>query len=230
MSTVLAIASALAMAMVTTAWGSDDAQRPLKEAVEGAIEAWAEFATTGSLSAVKTSFALDGPQFRQFEIEANDGGAKPDVGALEMEIFDLRPRLQDSTTATVWTRLQVSRIGFVPEVVSWDFDLINDGGGWLVWTVIPATTPPSDVTMAEPSSTTRPASPTTTLAAPRATQEPTVVRVPSPDPTVNATASAVAESSRGVRIPAVSAWIIVITLVGVAVAGYMAPRIDRRQD
>jgi hypothetical protein len=35
-------------------------------------------------------------------------------------------------------------------------------------------------------------------------------------------------TAKGTRLPALSAWIVVVTLVGVAVAGYMAPRIDRR--
>ena len=34
----------------------------------------------------------------------------------------------------------------------------------------------------------------------------------------------------GVRLPALSAWIIVITVIGVALAGYLAPRLDRRRE
>jgi hypothetical protein len=34
----------------------------------------------------------------------------------------------------------------------------------------------------------------------------------------------------GVRLPVLSAWVIVITIVGVALAGYLAPRIDRRRE
>jgi len=41
-------------------------------------------------------------------------------------------------------------------------------------------------------------------------------------------ATAAAVTAKGTRLPALSAWIVVVTLVGVAVAGYMAPRIDRR--
>jgi hypothetical protein len=37
-------------------------------------------------------------------------------------------------------------------------------------------------------------------------------------------------SKADVRLPALSAWIIVITVVSVALAGYLAPRIDRRAE
>ena len=34
----------------------------------------------------------------------------------------------------------------------------------------------------------------------------------------------------GVRLPALSAWIVVVTVIGVALAGYLAPRLDRGRE
>lgn len=225
---MLAIVSALTMAMGATAWGSDNVPRSLDEAVGAALDAWSEFATTGNLSAVGTSFALGGPQFRQFEVEASAGPSKPDAAAFEMKIRDIRLRRLGSTTATVWTRIQISRPGHIPEVVHWDFDLINEDGRWLVWTVVPAEAPSTDAAMeSSPPSTLT--SSTTTLAAGSAIQDPATARDPIREPVGSAQPSSLDASTKGVRIPALSAWIIVFTLVGVAVAGYLAPRVDRRK-
>ncbi|MFP4554073.1 MAG: hypothetical protein ACLFRT_09465 [Actinomycetota bacterium] len=226
--TVMVIVSAVIVAFTATARGSDDVPRSLEEAVAAALEGWSGFATTGNLSAVSTSFALGGPQFRQFEVEANAGGSKPDAGALEMKIRDLRLRRRGSTTATVWARIQVSRAGHIPEVGSWDFDLINEEGRWLVWTVVPAEPPPTGAAK-ESSPPTTLARSTTTLAADSQPHDLSLASAPNPEPVERTQPSSLDGSTRGVRIPALSAWIIVVTLVGVAAAGYLAPRVDRRK-
>lgn len=221
-ATVLGIGLSVALGSNATASASDDVPGSIDQAVQAALDAWSDFATTGDLSTVGMSFVREGPQFRQFEIEANAWEPEAEADPLEMEVLDLRLRKAGSTTTTVWVRVEVGRTGFVSEVRSWDVDLVKENGHWLVWTVVPVEGPPTEPARVE-------SGPTTTVTEGSTTVERPLSAVSSPPPAQSAQVSPSADSPRGVRIPALSAWIIVLTLAGVAVAGYMAPRIDRRE-
>ncbi len=200
----------------TTASATTDLPDPLVEEVHQAIDEWARFATTGELAELSSSFFPGGPQWRQFEAEVASPGAAPGVEPLRLEVRQIRLRSLDSTTATLWAEVAASRAGFISEIFGWDFDLIYGEGLWRVWTVVAATEP--TVSVHTPPTVIE----TTTTAVPASV-------VDSEARTFDGgTAAAKAESPKGTRLPALSAWIVVITVVGVAVAGYMAPRIDRK--
>lgn len=210
----LAAGIALLLTMRTAAVATENPQRPLVDVVHGALEAWSAFATSGDLSLLRPSFVLDGPQWRQLEAESSAFRQSRGGASLHMDTREVRLRRLDSNTATVWVEVEASRVGFVSQVFSWDFDLLRDNGRWLVWTVVPAERPANS---AQDTSTAVPDSnsiTTTTTTAQRSMPEPEAAAVS-------------AGSSTGTRIPVLSAWIVVVTVVGVAVAGYMAPRFDR---
>jgi hypothetical protein len=210
----LAAGLALQLAVGTAAAAAEDVPHPLVEAVHAALDAWSQFASAGDLSALGFSFAAGGPQWLQFEEESMPRRALPGKEPLRFEVLDLRLRRMDVAIATVWAEVEASRPGFVSEVFKWDFDLIRENGRWRVWTVVPAEAP-SEPAQVPPVTTSTVATTTTTHVAAAGSRE---------SPPV----AAAAGRSRGTRLPVVSAWIVVVTVVGVAVAGYMAPRIDRR--
>ncbi len=181
-----------------------------EEVVEIALEAWSQFTSLGALAALDGAFASGGPQFEQLAGETPVGDP-PVVFLVEETVV----RSRAGTSATVWASVWVEREGYRPEVLYWDFDLVRTGEGWRVWTVVPAERPDE----VAPSSTT----PTTTGATGRSLTQ----ARESSSPIATATPS---NSTTGVRLPALSAWIIVITIAGVALAGYLAPRIDRRRE
>jgi hypothetical protein len=207
-------------ALPTSATQSD-VPRPLVDAVSQALGEWGAFASTGDLTALRTGFAAGGPQRRQLEAESatwtDDGASKP----LRFVIRELRLRRLGTATATVWAQVEVTRPGFESQRFAWDFDLVLREGRWQVWTVVAARPPDAAPSVSEVAPETTATSPSTTVAS----------RSESPPETRELAVSPVAEATSpptGVRLPALSAWIIVITIVGVALAGYLAPRIDRR--
>jgi hypothetical protein len=194
---------------------ADELPKPLEEAIEGALDAWSEFAARGDLAATEGSFAASGPQRRRFELESSTNQVSP---GLSLRSRELRVRTMNEEIATVWAEIEVRRPGFRTEVVWWDFDLIEESTRWLVWTVVPAEFPPTAATaLLTPISTASELPGATPLA-------PTNTDTYAPE-----AAATEPDSPHGFRLPANVAWIIVVTLVGVAVAGYMAPRIDRRR-
>jgi hypothetical protein len=214
---LLALAAAFVPADDATASADPEAPEPLVEAVHEALDDWSQFATTGDLALVGTSFVVGGPQWAQFKTEAGAAEGRPGVEPLRFEVRHLRLRALDATTATLWAEVAASRTGFESEIYAWDFDLIYRDGLWRVWTVVAADEPTAPVE-------TQPAwAEATTTTAP-----PAQVFDPEPRGFEEGTAAAAAVTAKGTRLSALSAWIVVITLVSVAVAGYMAPRIDRR--
>jgi hypothetical protein len=185
--------------------------------VHRALDEWSQFATTADLALVGSSFVVGGPQWSQFKAEAGAGEGTPGAIPLRFEVRRLWLRSLDVTTATLWADVAASRIGYDSEILGWDFDLIYRDGQWRVWTVVAADEPTAPVE-------TQPAgAETTTTSAP-----PAQVFDSEPRDFEEGTATAAAVTAKGTRLPALSAWVVVVTLVGVAVAGYMAPRIDRR--
>ena len=222
---VSALAAGVALALtasVAAALATEDVPQPQARAVHAALDAWSQFTATGDLSALGSSFVADGPQWRQFEAESAAWQAPTSTQTLRLELHELRPRHLDSTTATVWAKVKASRVGFVSEVFTWDFDLIHEKGRWQVWTVVAADEPPTS-TKAPITSTSALTEATTTT-----TAGATPLAVTEAGEVERSVAVAGTEAPRGTRLPLLSAWIVVITVVGVAVAGYMAPRIDRR--
>lgn len=214
---LLVLPSALAPTDHAAASAEPDAPQPLVEAVHRALDEWSHFATTCDLALVGSSFVVGGPQWIQFKAEAGTGEGTPGAEPLRFEVRLLRLRSLDVATATLWAEVAVSRIGFESEILEWDFDLIYGEGQWRVWTVVAADEPtaPAETKPAGAVGTT-----TTAPPAPAFDSEPRGFE--------DGMAAAASVTAKGTRLPALSAWIVVVTLVGVAVAGYMAPRIDRR--
>ena len=213
---LFALPAVLAQVDHAAASADPDVPEPLVEAVHQALDEWSQFATTRDLALVDASFAVGGPQWGQFMTEAGAGEGTPNAEPLRFEVRRLRARSLDSTTATLWAEVAARRTGFESEIFGWDFDLIYRDGQWRVWTVVAADEPTVPVE-------TPPAGAETTTSAP-----PAQVFDSEPRAFEEGAATAAAVTAKGTRLPALSAWIVVVTLVGVAVAGYMAPRIDRR--
>lgn len=213
---------AAALLAVVTVTGNSSAARaeltgPL-DTVEAAVAAWSTFATSGDFSSVDPWFVVGGPQWEQFETEA---AKSSQTAAIRFAVLDSVIRAKDDEWATVWARVEISRHDYRSEIFEWDFDLVHTSDGWRVWTVVPAERPsPEDppVVVRGSSAATEGTgvgdlSTTTTLA--------TAVLSP---------AKPAPSEAGGVRLPAMAAWIVVVTLIGVAATGYLAPRLDRRGD
>ena len=206
----------------------------LAATVIGAAAAWGEFAATGDLDAIEPWFAADGPQWRRFQQEATNRTRRQ---SLRFEVRELRLRRVTSTRSTVWARVTVDGDGLVPVVFGWDFDLVHRNGRWRVWTVVTAERPdPAEMATEQPSPA---ASPTTTsapvsmLTSPPTSTSTTVplTRPAADNPPLEPVVAAgpvAPPTAAGVRLPALSAWIIVITVAAVVAAGYLAPRLERR--
>lgn len=199
---------------------------PITDTVTDALVAWAQFATTGDVGTVETVFAVDGPQHLQFRNESAAWRASDISDPLRFTVQELRLRDIAAETATVWANVEVTRVGFRSQAFAWDFDLVLRDGQWKVWTVLAADRPPDGI--AATGSGSEAPMVATTLPQPRpdAIQSSTVA-----DSVASPTESgSPVQPSSGVRLPALSAWIIVITVVGVALAGYLAPRLDRKAE
>ncbi len=195
---------------------------PLVDAVSEALVAWEEFATTGDTAALESEFAVEGPQYRLLDEESSAWNRTDSLEPFRFTIRELDLRSVGPELATVWAGVEATRVGFESQTLSWDFDLIRRGGRWKVWTVLATERPETGSTTVEPGSEPSVTSTTATTAA------------PDTDPSEQAQSAAQpidsGSSKAGVRLPALSAWIIVITVVGVALAGYLAPRLDRRAE
>ena len=216
---VLSAVGLLLFAAFGASAADPDIPVPLVDAVRQALDEWAEFASTGDVTVIETGFALEGPQWRQLESES---AATKNPGRLEpfrFTVRELRLRSLGAESATVWARVEATRSGFESQIFSWDFDLIRSDGRWQVWTVVTAKPPPFAPAPDLPAQGTLVSSTTTTTAAPDESIKAATVGA--------AVAPTDPSAGGGVRLPALSAWIIVITVVGVALAGYLAPRLER---
>ena len=209
----------LAAVPISVSAADSDVPVPLANAVSEALAVWAQVATTGDNVLIGSAFVGGGPQYRQLEAESSAWDASDSLEPLRFTIRELLLRTSGPEHATVWASVEVTRVGFESETHSWDFDLIGRGGRWQVWTVLAADRPQSDTIPHVESSTTSTTSTTSALDEEPSEQEHTVAQgVDSGRP------------SSGVRLPAMSAWIVVVTVIGVALAGYLAPRLDRRRE
>lgn len=206
----------LVFLMSGAAWASTDPPEPPSEivvALDEALDSWSQFTATADLEVVRFAFVVAGPQLQQFVSEARESTF---VNPRQLTVHEIRLRRLDARTATVWAEVEVSQPGHIAQTFGWDFDFTLQDGRWLVWTVVAADRPTDLETVAWtlPTSTT----PTTSQLAPTSAPTQGGVEVLS-DPS----------NAAGTRIPALSAWVVVVTVVGVAVAGYVAPRLDRRR-
>ena len=192
---------------------------PLADAVSEALAAWTGFATHGDVTTIEAVFVVGGPQHRQWLEESTNWVAGDISEPLRFTVQELRLRSLRTQRATVWARVKASRIGFKSQMFSWDFDLIRRDGRWKVWTVLAADRPDVVQDLRIESST---SSTTSTTAAPY--EKPREQEYSAAQPLDSAAPRS------GVRLPVLSAWIIVITVVGVALAGYLAPRLDRGRE
>lgn len=200
----------------------DEVPAPLADAVDAALEAWAGFATTGGTAGIESAFVLGGPQHRQLLRESADMAVADGAEPLLFTILELRMRSVASERATVWARVEATRAGFESQTLTWDFDLLRVDGRWQVWTVLEAPRPRMAVTApsAEP--------PTSLVTTTSSLSTTTTVGTQPTDPMAAAVEAPPSKPNSGVRLPLLSAWIIVVSVVGVALAGYLAPRLDRR--
>lgn len=217
--TILAVAAALLLLVGIPAPASAESSDPptaLAEAVNEALESWSLFVATGDLESLRAGFVVGGPQWRQFESESRSVVDPPQ----QFILHDVGLRRLGGTAATVWAEVEVTRRSHVAETFGWDFDLVYQDGRWLVWTVVAGERPTASELPTAWSTTTSVVTPTPTE---KASNEPGM------DRGVRALTGGSLESP-GTHIPALSAWIVVVTVIGVAAAGYVAPRLDRRRE
>ena len=111
------------------------------DAVDEALMAWAEFATTGDTVGIESIFVVGGPQYRQLMAESSARTDTESPEPLHFIIRELRLRRLGPERSTVWARVEATRLGFESQILSWDFDLIRRDRRWQVWTVLAANRP-----------------------------------------------------------------------------------------
>lgn len=180
--------------------------------VVSALDGWSVFLTSGDVSDLSDAFAWGGPQWEQLRHEAKRGRTGAPV---TFEVVETVLRSQTEESVTVWAEVEARQEDHRSQTFGWDFDMVVTPDGCRVWTVVAAERPAASETRpvdTKPTALTT----TSTTTAPTLTA-PTLVQ------------AVEAERPPVVRLPAIVAWVIVITLGGVAAAGYLAPRLDRRE-
>ena len=124
------------------------------------------------------------------------------------------------SSETVWAEVVRRRKGIGRETFGWDFDLVRTEDGCRVWTVVAADRP----TRAGHLAIDVIDDPDLCLGCRRSGERPT-----HPTRRRLAVGSSGGEA-RTVRASALVAWVVVVTLGGVAFAGYLAPRLERRRE
>lgn len=184
-----------------------------QHAVGEFLSGWEEFAASGELSSVSPYLAESGPQYKLFERES---ALLAEAGRdLAFTMSNAAPAGRSTSGRTVVAEVQVSSAGYATEVFDWEFEFIADSD-CVLWTVVDSATRVSQDSQLEPEASSAPRGPEGAEAAAQA---------PIGEPTGRSQQAATGT----VRLPAVVAWVIVFTLVGVATAGYLAPRFDRRE-
>ena len=192
---------------------------PLADTVTEALVSWAQFAMTGDSAVLDSVFVVGGPQHRLLDEESSTWNSASGLEPLRLIVRELRLRSSGSERATVWASIEATRVGFESRILSWDFDLIRLDDRWKVWTVLAASRPEVETMPRFESSTTSTISTTAFPDEGLTEQEHTEAQ------TINSVVR-----QPGVRLPALSAWIVVVTVIGVALAGYLAPRLDRGRE
>ena len=125
----LVVGGAPATAPVTPA---RDLHDPV-EAARAALAAWGDFAGSGDLSQVRTTFAADGPQLRQLQQEAaRIEGTAGD--SYRVTLTGATAEAGDDAT-TVTGTVTWSRVGEADQVYRWAIELRFEDGTWQLFTV-----------------------------------------------------------------------------------------------
>lgn len=202
------------VSLAASALASGSVQEDLVRAVEDGLRSWERYANEGQHSDL--SWLVEGgPQLIQLTSEVPIGPPP-----LRFETNEIRVRALQADRAVVWAEVVARRDGHHSATWGWDFELVAADDEWLVWTVVEAERPtatPGTNTSVSSSTTSPPSSSTSSL-----------VERGDEDASIHIGADVVDRGQGGTRIPAISAWVIVITVAGVAAAGYMAPRIEKR--
>ena len=105
-------------------------------AVERAFAAWGEFAVTGDLDLVESTFDWDGPQYTQLRGEAPALSAEP-LGPppYVFTVIDPRLRRPDPDRAVVVGDVTLDRPGEPTQTFRWRIVMRWAAGEWLLWTV-----------------------------------------------------------------------------------------------
>lgn len=211
-SLLIAVSIALLVVVATPARAeAAPGARGCDSIVLEALGAWSAFLVSGDVADLSDGFVRGGPQWRQLTGEA-------DAGRLELPvIFDVVEtvlRSHEGESVTVWAEVEARQEDHRSQTFGWDFDMVDTPDGCRVWTVVAAERPiASEIRPVD----TNPTALTTTST--------TTSRTLTASPPIQAVETG---QPRVVRLPAIVAWMIVITLGGVAAAGYLAPRLDRR--
>jgi hypothetical protein len=106
---------------------------------EDALADWGRFAVTNDLRAVKDSFWVDGPQYKQLVKEAQARrGKAPGPPAYQMTMSDVQVLQPREDQRVLRGRVQMTRPGEEAQTFDWDIWLRADptaGGRWRLWTV-----------------------------------------------------------------------------------------------
>jgi len=108
----------------------------VEDVVAAAMAAWGRFAVSGDLEEVGGWFAEGGPQYRQFEEEAEELISDP-IGAppYSVVVEDLLVERSEGE-ARVRGRFVFVRTGEASLSYTWVVILTRQSGRWVVWTVI----------------------------------------------------------------------------------------------
>lgn len=204
------------VALAAPAQASGSELDDLVRVVEDGLRSWEQYANEGQQSDLSW-LVKGGPQWIQLTSEV-----PIEAPRLHLEINEIRVRDLRGDSAVVWAEVEARRQGHHSATWRWDFELVFTESEWLVWTVVAAERPST-----VPDTTTS-IQPTTTSLPPSSTSSHTASDEDDDDALIHFGADVVERGRGGTRIPAISAWVIVVTVAGVAAAGYMAPRIDRR--
>jgi hypothetical protein len=117
-------------------------QRALADG-QRALTDWGRFAVTNDLGVVKESFWSNGPQYKQLAREARQREGDKVLGPPDYQLTIsgarvITPKANSANQRVVRGRVQVTRVGEVPQSYDWDIWMRRDdksGGRWRLWTV-----------------------------------------------------------------------------------------------
>ena len=134
----------LAVAYVFTVGGAGgrrakvvDATSPAERAARAALDAWATFASTGDVEALRGTFDPSGPQLERLKAEAPGVKARAAPGVpYRFSATVLRSSAGlDSHEQVVGAEVVVSRPGETDQRFIWELVMRSTDGRWLLWTV-----------------------------------------------------------------------------------------------
>jgi len=217
---VMLVASLTASLGLSAGASIDEPRDEIGDSLQGALEDWGRFVESGDPAVLNGSFAPEGPQFGHLSAETDSGPVRPDHRATTLTLRGYQIVHRRQETATVRAQVEAFRESHASTLHAWRVDLVSRQGAWLVWNVGPVDTSTEKSGLTSGTTTTVERSEGMRFSPLLSSSQEHVAAAPVGEP----------ESRAGTRLPALSAWIIVITILGVATAGYLAPRIDARRE